>query len=71
MKFNFFVLGVNLEKQKNGFSGEGDWICLKSFVENEKGYGEFYLNLNPKTGKGEIVMKDPQYTDFLKEELVK
>jgi len=71
MKFDFVVLGVNLEKKKIGFLGKGNWICLKSFVNNERGYGEFYLNLNPKTGKGEIVMKNPQYIKFLEKELSK
>lgn len=65
MKFNYIVLATNVDKREDCFSGEGDWMLLKCFVENENGYGEFYINLNTKTGEGEIVPKDLDYGNFL------
>ncbi len=63
MEFNFIVLGKNLRR-----IGEkkGNWMALKCFIgTGDKDYGEFYLNLNPKTGEGEILKKDGDYAYFL------
>jgi len=68
MKFEYLVLGIGLNKTKNGFSGEGDWDLYKCFVNNPRGYGEFYINLNRRTGEGEIRFKDTEYADFLTKE---
>lgn len=74
MKFTYLILGEGLAKSENGgFSGKGDWTLFKCFVENktrygDNGYGEFFLNLNMKTGEGCLAMKDKNYSVFLEEE---
>jgi hypothetical protein len=45
----------------------GNWIVTKVFVAN--GDGEFYLNLNPTDGCGEISLKDEEYGDIVVREL--
>jgi len=68
MKFKYILLGEGVAKTENGFSGKGNWDLYKCFVKNENGYGEFFINLNRKTGEGEIKMKDTDYSDFLSRE---
>lgn len=68
MKFDYIILGTNQRKTESGFVAGGDWTLIKCFVSNPRGYGEFYLNLNQKTGEGEIVFKDTNYGDFLGKE---
>jgi hypothetical protein len=67
MKFTTMCLGSNIGKNQNGsFSGLGDWTLFKCFVSEEDGrYGEFYFNLNTKTGEGEIKAKDSNYSKSL------
>ena len=71
MKFHYTILGRNQMKGKNGFSGEGPWICFKCFLDNGKDYGEFYLNLNQMTKEGEFKFKDHSYGNFLTMEFAK
>ena len=71
MKFTTTCLAKNIDKTYNGFAGKADWNLYKCFVENEEGYGEFFINLNPITGKGEILKKRSDYGDFLLRELKK
>ena len=56
MKFNYLILGTKGKKEENGFGQGGDWLLLKCFYQDK----EFYLNLNEKTGEGEIVRKDEE-----------
>jgi len=44
-------------------NSEGDWIATKVFVAD--GEGEFYLNINPVLGLGEISIKDSEYGDIV------
>ena len=71
MKFKYIILGKGLAKQSNGFSGKGNWDLYKCFVDNGKRYGEFYLNLNTKTGEGELLCKDKDYGVYLTTEFSK
>jgi hypothetical protein len=47
----------------------GPWIATKVFVAD--GEGEFFLNLDPVAGVGEIALKDSDYGDIVMKELVK
>ena len=72
--FSIALLGQNQSRGPNGgFSGEnGNWIVTKVFIGENEGperQGEFYLNLNPREGMGEITMKDPDYGDIVLREL--
>ena len=68
----FYVLGDKMTRTKTGsFKADpaGDWLLVKIFVAKDQ--GEFYLNINEKTGKGEIRMKDPDQGDVVMGELPK
>lgn len=66
MNFTYLVLGHDMEKIKNGFAENGNWTLFKCFIrEGKKGYGEFYININTRTGEGELVKKDDMFGDFL------
>ena len=80
----FYVLGDKMSQTETGgfrAGGQGDWLLVKVFVGRdesasaEEGSGatgaEFYLNINEKSGKGEIRMKDPDYGDAVLGELSK
>ena len=54
MKFKYIILGKDLAKQENGFSGEGNWTLLKGFSEDGD---EFYINLNEVSKEGEFIIK--------------
>jgi UDP-N-acetylmuramoyl-tripeptide--D-alanyl-D-alanine ligase len=77
LSFTTAVLGRNLTRGrgKDSLAGSftskprGDWIAVKVFVAD--GEGEFFLNLNPKTGDGEFSVKDPDYGDVVLRELSK
>ena len=45
----------------------GSWIAVKVFVAD--GEGEFYLNLSPSDGQGEISIKDEECGDIVVQEL--
>lgn len=61
MQLNYIVLGQDMAKTENGFSGEGDWTLLKCFYSKNKEYGEFFFNFNKKSGKAELCSKDLSY----------
>lgn len=65
MEFKTMPMGVEVGKLDNGFGGKGDWVLLKCSYDKDGAYGEFYLNLNPKTNEGELVRKDSGYSDVL------
>ena len=75
LNFTIAVLGENLTRQltgeqlAGGFTSNppGDWMATKVFVAD--GEGEFFLNLNPKLGMGEISIKDSDYGDIVVQEL--
>jgi hypothetical protein len=68
LQFNLAVLGRNETRDPSGgFSRQpkGDWILLKLFFPPGGDDAEVYLNLNPKSGKAEFSLKDPDYGDYL------
>lgn len=65
MKLKFIVLGTKGKKMNKGFGSGGEWTLLKCFYDEGGRYGEFYFNLNPKTGEAEIVSKDTNYSKAL------
>ncbi|MCI0349312.1 MAG: hypothetical protein L0Z53_07800 [Acidobacteriales bacterium] len=71
LPFDFVVLGEQLSRSSNGFSGEprGDWIAVKLFLAD--GEAEVYTNLNPAIGKAEFSIKDSDYGDAVLAELAK
>jgi hypothetical protein len=77
LDFTVALLGLNQsrgsgpDQAAGGFTSTppGDWIVTKVFVA--EGEGEFYLNLNPKEGVGEISIKDSDYGDIVLQELAR
>ena len=67
MKLNYLVLGSQMGKSDNGFLGKGDWTLFKCFFDDRGKYGEFFFNINTKTGEAEIRHKDADYADALTE----
>jgi len=63
MNFTYLVLAKGMAKKTGGgFSGTGDWMILKCFLEEIQAYGEFFINLNLRSGEGEIACKDTAYS---------
>jgi len=77
IEFDAAILGTSLSRQAgpDQFAGSftstppGGWIAAKVFVAD--GEGEFFLNLNPADGQGEISLKDQEYGDIVVRELAK
>jgi hypothetical protein len=77
LEFEVAILGTSLSRQPGSdqlagsFTSNppGPWITAKVFVAG--GEGEFYLNLNPAEGLGEISIKDEEYGDIVVQELAK
>jgi hypothetical protein len=72
LDFEVAILGQNVENRRDSTEGAGstggaDWTMTKVFVAGDD--GEFYLNLNPKAGIGEIAIKDSDYGDIVVKEL--
>jgi hypothetical protein len=71
------ILGTSLSRGEGAdqFAGSftsdppGDWLAVKVFVA--EGGGEFYVNLNPALGQGEVALKDECYGDIVVEELAR
>lgn len=71
LHFKFINLDTVI-KQLFNEEPTSETIELKCFVDNLKGgYGEFYINLNPKTHEGNINPKDVAYSPFLTSEFEK
>lgn len=77
LPFNAVILGVNLSRGsgKDSHAGAftsspgGNWISTKVFIGEEE--AEFYLNIEPMSGKAEITIKDPEYGTAVVKELGK
>jgi hypothetical protein len=67
MRFKTILLGKEVAKSENGFSGKGSWNLFKCFYQDKDNYAEFYLNLNEIDGIGEIVRKSTDYAPILEE----
>jgi len=72
--FTFANIGENLSQTAGGGFGTmppGNWTAIKIFLGEGDQEGEVFLNLNPKIGKGQFSMKDPEYGDLVLAELAK
>ncbi len=72
--FTFAVIGENLSQARGGGFGTkppGSWMALKIFLGEGDQEGEMFLNLNPKTRRGQFSMKDPDYGDLVLGELAR
>ena len=67
MKFKTMLLGKQMNKNENGFSGKGNWDLYKCFYGEDGNYAEFYINLNHKESIGEIIRKDTDYAPILEQ----
>lgn len=75
--FEAAILGTQLSRQAGpvqlagSFTSNppGTWIATKVFVAG--GEGEFYLNLNPTEGRGEVSIKDEAYGNTIVREWAK
>jgi len=67
LKFATSSLGDNQSRSADDSFQEspaGDWTIFKCFVgDNDE--GEFFLNLDLKSGRAEISLKDPDFANYL------
>jgi hypothetical protein len=68
LPFQAAILGQNLNDHLVS-APRGTWLATKAFVAG--GEGEFYMNLSPETGEGEISIKDPEFGNIVVRELAK
>lgn len=68
LPFQAAILGQNLNDHLVA-APRGTWLATKAFVAG--GEGEFYMNLSPETGEGEISIRDPEYGNIVVRELAK
>ncbi len=61
LPFSAVILGVNLQRNSGGFSGEkrGNWMPVKIAVGVPS--SEVYMHLNAEEGIGEFAIKDKDY----------
>jgi hypothetical protein len=74
VQFTFANIGEDLSQAPGGGFGTkqpGNWTALKIFLGDGDQEGEFFLNLNPRTGRGQFSMKDPDYGDLVLGELAR
>lgn len=72
LSFTYATIGEKLSQAAGGgFNAEpaGDWTATKIFLAG--GEAEVLLNTNPKAGKAEFSIKDPEYGDQVLAELAK
>ncbi|HEX5324147.1 MAG TPA: hypothetical protein VFW40_10200, partial [Capsulimonadaceae bacterium] len=65
LPFTYVVLGENQTRMPDGSfadSPPGGWKAMKLFLGDDD--GEFFFNLDPKSGQAEITEKDPDYGDY-------
>jgi hypothetical protein len=74
LRFTFAIFGDNCSRAPGGgFNRKpsGDWTAMKIFFGEGDQESEVFLNLNPKTRKGEFSMKDPDYGNLVLAQLAK
>lgn len=74
LPFDAVVLGENLSRDQDGSLSTqppGDWTSMKIFLPKGGDQGEFFLHVNPVLGKAEFSVKDPDYADYVLQELAK
>lgn len=72
--FTFAKIGDNLSQAEGGgFAANptGNWTALKLFFGEGDQESEVFLNINPRTRKGQFSIKDPDYGDLVLKELSK
>ena len=75
LNFDAVILGRNLSRESGegeyagGFATDpsGSWLTIKVFVAG--GEGEFFLNIDRGSPRGEITIKDSEYGDVVVKEL--
>ena len=68
LPFTFANIGTNLSQAPGGgFNAKpsGHWIATKIFIGEDDQEGEFFLNINPATNKGQFSIKDSDYGDIV------
>lgn len=68
LSFTFANIGTNLSQAPGGgFNTKpaGHWIATKIFIGEGDQEGEFFLNINPVTNKGQFSIKDADYGDIV------
>jgi hypothetical protein len=66
--FTFAIIGENLSQARGGgFNTKpgGNWTAIKIFLGEGDQEGEVFLNLNPRTKRGQFSMKDPNHGDLV------
>ncbi len=74
LRFTFANLGEHLSRASGGgFNAipAGDWTAMKIFLGEGEQEAEVFLNINPRIGRGQFSMKDPDYGDLVLAELAK
>jgi hypothetical protein len=68
LSFTFANIGTNLSQAPGGgFNTKpaGHWIATKIFMGQGDQEGQFFLNINPATNKGQFSIKDADYGDIV------
>jgi len=74
LPFTYANIGDNLSQARGGgfnTTPPGNWMALKLFLGQGEQESELFLNINIKTKKGQLSMKDPDYGDLALAELPK
>jgi|ERR1700722_1391926 len=68
LPFTFANIGTNLSQAPGGgfnTKPSGHWVATKIFIGEDDQEGEFFLNINPATNKGQFSIKDSDYGDIV------
>jgi hypothetical protein len=74
LPFTFVSLGEDMSQAAGGgfnVTPPGHWVAIKIFLVEGEQEGEFFLNLNPVSKKGQFSIKDEDYGDFVLSQLAK
>jgi len=68
LPFTFVNIGTDLSQAPGGgFNAKpsGHWIATKIFIGEDDQEGQFFLNINPATNRGQFSIKDADYGDIV------
>jgi hypothetical protein len=65
LPFSLAVLGDHIGRNDDGFSGSGDWIATKLFLQRTGLEAEIFFNFNLADKAGEFAQKDSEYAEDL------
>jgi hypothetical protein len=68
LPFTFVNIGTDLSQAPGGgfnTKPSGHWIATKIFIGEDDQEGQFFLNINPATNKGQFSIKDADYGDIV------